>query len=78
MEKEGVCPNCGHCKHCGHTPEAVKPAPAAVPHAPYYFDGSWICVCGQRVYSHQVHVCPQRIGPTWTTATNVKMYLGAS
>jgi hypothetical protein len=67
---EGVCPHCGYCKHCGHTPSPEMPpwpAPLYPMPQPYRFDGSWICVCGQRVYSMQVHNCPLRIGPTWTS-----------
>ena len=62
------CPNCGYCEKCGRSdnPWGVQPWPKP---QPYHFDGSWICVCGQRVYSMQYHQCPVNPGPTRTTGT---------
>lgn len=82
-DNDGVCGHCGHCKHCGHTPEPVKPAAPVFPWInpqpqPWRFDGSWICACGQRVYSHQVHSCPLGIGPTWTSSGSITLSAGNS
>ena len=61
------CPNCGYCEKCGRSDDTLwkKLVPNTIPRQPYFTDGSWICACGQRVYSMQYHICSQIPSPRW-------------